>query len=134
MLGLWVGEKKKEQPKKVNLDTVLANIDKLGDEITARFGYKDDPVGHIETINSDFDGFDNLEGSHLVHKLEIMMDPKSVQLRMDKMKEDLLQDLYTEDQLIKFYDVRKDEINFKKEQEAKQTLSSIRSGTKSSYR
>ena len=88
---------KTEPKKKVNLDNILSNIDKLGDEITARFGYSNDPVGKVETITSDFDGFENLEGEQLVHKLDIMMDPKSVKLRMNKLKMDLWEDLYTEE-------------------------------------
>ena len=49
----------------------------MSDEITARFGFKNDPVGVVQTINSDldFDNIDNLEGEHLVHKLNMRMDP-----------------------------------------------------------
>ena len=66
--------------RKVDLDQVLMNIDKMSDEITDIFGYSKngEPPGKVQTINSDFTGFDNLEGEQLVHKIDLLMDPKSV--------------------------------------------------------
>ena len=102
-------EEFKEQPKKINLDHILAGIDKLGDEITSKFGYNNDSATKIETIASDFDGFENfpkVEGEHLVYKLDLFMEPKHLRERMDKMKLDLYEELYTEDQLSDYYKIR----------------------------
>ena len=112
-------DQSKLKEKKVDLDQVLMNIDKMSDEITAAFGYNKggEPPGKIQTIQSDFTGFENLEGEQLVHKVDLLMDPKSVEERVGKMKQDLLAGLYTEDQLSKFYEVRQEE--HKKEVEHK---------------
>ena len=101
-----------EGRKKVHLDSILAGLDKMGDEITARFGYKNDPVGEVESINTEFEGFTgiyDLEGEHLVNKLNLDMDPESIHTRMDLMKNDLFNQLYTEDQLTDYYKIREQE-------------------------
>ena len=78
------------------MDKTLGNIDKMSEEITARFGYSGDPVGAVETINSDFDGLDKLDGERLVHQLNLDMDEQSVRTRIGNMRSDLMDQLYTE--------------------------------------
>ena len=87
----------------------------MGDEITARFGYKNDPIREVESVRTDdfdaervegLDRVDHLDGEHMVHKMNLSMDPEAMKKRIDLMSADLWDGLYTEDQLNTFFDVR----------------------------